>query len=52
MIVKVLIENNTIDTALVAEHGLSLYIEEKGHAYLPQGMAVRIYLKGAPSCKA
>ncbi len=34
MIVKVLIENNTTDSALVAEHGLSLYIEEKGKAYL------------------
>lgn len=34
MLVKVLIENNTMDTTLLAEHGLSLYIEENGKRYL------------------
>lgn len=34
MIVKVLIENNLADAALVAEHGLSLYIEENDRSYL------------------
>lgn len=34
MIVKVLIENSTSDENFVSEHGLSLYIEEKGKKYL------------------
>lgn len=34
MVVKVLIENNTIDSAFVPEHGLSLYIEENEKSYL------------------
>ena len=34
MLVKVLIENSVSDAELLSEHGLSLYIEEKGKKYL------------------
>lgn len=34
MIVKVLVENSTSDENFVAEHGLGLFIEEKGKKYL------------------
>lgn len=47
MLVKVLIENSTIDTSFVAEHGLSLYIEEEGRAYLLDAGQSGVFMENA-----
>ena len=47
MVVKVLIENNTTDSAFVAEHGLSLFIEEKGKKYLLDAGQSGIFIENA-----
>lgn len=47
MIVKVLIENSTSDENFVAEHGLSLFIEEKGKKYLLDAGQSGVFVENA-----
>ena len=47
MIIKVLVENNSISEDLGSEHGLSLYIEANGRKILFDTGASELYLENA-----